>query len=768
VSRRRRPRGGSRVLGVLFWLSIPLAVAAIFGLGILSDQIISKFEGKRWTLPAKVYARPLELYAGQSIAREQIEWELREIAYRPATTQKLGPGEFRWKGSELTLRTRGFEFWDAAEPEQDVRLTVGSGLVQSLSVDGDETAVARLEPKMIGGIYPSHNEDRILVSLADVPQPLIDALIATEDRDFYQHVGLSPRGIARAILANLGGKRQGASTLTQQLVKNFYLTSERTLRRKATEAVMALLLERHASKDQILEAYLNEVYLGQAGERGIHGMGLASLYYFGQPLKDLGIEQMALMVGILRGPSQYDPRRHPARATERRNQVLLMMEETGKLPREKRLALAARPLGVTAKPLYEDNRYPGFMTLVQRNLKQEYADEDLRSEGLRIFSTLDPWVQEQLERALQSRISALQKTFSRAPVLEGAGVITLPASGEIVALQGGKDARFQGFNRATDTARAIGSLVKPAVYLTAIEKGYRLSQRIPDEPFTLALPSGDWSPGNYDGKSHGDVTLLEALSNSYNLATAKLALDIGVSDVAEVVRRMGVSKNVPEVPSLSLGVLELAPIEVAGMYQTVAAGGFNSPLRVVRSVLDGDGKPLQRYAMDVDKRFEAADTYLLTRAMQQTFISGTARGVAARFPGISPAGKTGTTNDQRDSWFVGFTGNYLGVVWVGNDENKSTPLTGASGALSVWSELFSKLSLEPLSPVQPEEIRWDYFNTRHDTLSQEGCPEALYLPARVDTLPSTRLECGAEPAPPDWVDELFGTPSGDATAPLPE
>lgn len=755
---RRAGRARTDWLSVILLISAPLLVAAGIGLIYLDNMIVAKFEGKRWAIPAKVFARPLEIYAGQHLTREQIDWELTGLAYRPTRASEPGPGEYRWQGNTLQIQTRGFDFWDGSEPAQLAKVQVVGPQVVDLTLSEGDTGLMRLEPKLIGGIYPAHNEDRALVTLAQVPELLTQALIATEDRDFYQHFGMSPRGITRAMVANVkaGGMRQGGSTLTQQLVKNFYLTSERTLSRKLSEAVMAILLERHASKDQILEAYLNEVYLGQAGAKAIHGVGLASLFYFGQPLKELKVDQLALLVGVIRGPSFYDPRRHPQRATDRRNQVLMLMAEQGVITEEQQKTAAARPLGVSEKPLYEDNRYPAFMNLVQRNLKREYNDEDLQSEGLRIFTTLDPWVQEQLERALGKRLNEIQKGYPRAPKLEGAGVVTSPVTGEVVALLGGRDPKFQGFNRATDIVRPIGSLVKPTVYLTAIEKGYGLARRIDDVPFTLSLPNGqNWSPANYDHKSHGSVTLLEAMSNSYNLATAKLALDVGIDEVADVIERLGVEKEVPRFPALSLGVLELAPIEVAGMYQTIAAQGFNSPLRGIRSVLTSDGKPLQRYQMNVDQRFDSANTYVLTRAMQQTFISGTARAYGGRFPNLQLAGKTGTTNDQRDSWFAGFSGNYLGVVWVGNDENKPTPLTGASGALSVWAEMFSHLALEPLQPVQPDNVRWEYFSSTQDALTDASCPGALYLPARIDTLPANRESCGLIDKASGWFDDLI-------------
>ncbi|CBL45413.1 Penicillin-binding protein [gamma proteobacterium HdN1] len=751
AKKRRGPSSGRSRITLGDWITwlllamVPVIVFATFWLIQLDQTVVKKFEGKRWAVPAKVFARPLELYTGQQLGRDQITWELAGLGYNAISSGAPNPGEYRWSGNTLVVQTRGFDFWDGNEPSQRASVSLSGKLVENVDLSAGDTGLLRFEPRLIGGIYPAQNEDRILVSLSQVPPQLVQALIATEDHDFYDHFGLSPRGVMRALVNNIRnrGVQQGGSTITQQLVKNFYLTSERTLRRKATEAVMALLLERHATKDEILEAYLNEVYLGQAGKRAIHGVGLASLFYFGQPLAELRLDQMAFLVGTIRGPSYYDPRRNPERAIARRNQVLILMAEQGVISAEESKEAMARPLSVSPKPMYEDNRYPAFMHFVQRNLKKEYNDEDLRSEGLRIFTTLDPWIQEQLERSLAKRLGEIQKGYPRAPELEGAGVVTSAVTGEVVALLGGKNPKFQGLNRATDIARPIGSLVKPAVYLTAIEKGYLLAQHVEDISFSLPLSNGkSWQPSNFDHRDHGSVNLITALSKSYNIATAKIALDVGIDSVADTLERLGVSKPIPRVPALSLGVLELAPIEVAELYQTIAAQGFYTPLRGIRSVLTSEGKPLQRYPLEVDQRFKGADTYLLTRAMQQTFISGTAAGYAKRFPEMNLAGKTGTSNDQRDSWFAGFSGNYLGILWMGNDENKPTPLTGSSGALSAWAEMFSKVMLDPLQPVQPDDVRWDYFSSKDGSLTESNCEGALYLPARMDTLPDVRESCG--------------------------
>lgn len=739
-------RKGLRIWGWLFKLALVGLVLGAVGVVYLDARITSHFEGKRWAIPAKVYARPLELYDGLQLANGQLPFELGLLNYRRVTGSKLEPGTYIEQYGRYQIATRGFESWEGNEAPRTLKFMLDHGRVEGLTSGG--VAMARLEPAVVGGIYPAHNEDRVLVKLDQVPALMIQSLIAVEDRDYYNHFGLSLRGIGRAFWANVssGSVQQGGSTLTQQLVKNFYLSSKRTLTRKGTEAVMAVLLDFHYSKDEILEAYLNEVYLGQAGKRGIYGFGLASLFYFGQPLPELKAHQVALLVGLVKGPSWYDPRRNPERAQQRRDQVLQVMLEQGVIDKTQHAAAVKQPLGVIKKPQYEDARYPAFLDLVKRQLKQDYKDEDLRSEGLRIFTTLDPWAQEQLEQAIDQHTNQLQKSFGkRLENLEAAGVITASNTGEVVAVVGGRSYRYEGFNRALDALRPIGSLVKPAVYLAALEKGYHLGSILQDEPLHYQLPNGKtWSPENFDRQPHGEVPLLHALANSYNLSTARLALDVGLPNVVSVLQRLGVERNVMAVPSIALGAVDLSPLEVAKMYQTIATEGFGNPLRSVRSVLTGNGEPLQRYELEVQQRFDPADIYALVYALQEVVRSGTARSVNSYMsPDLNLAGKTGTSNDQRDSWFAGFSGNYLGVVWMGRDDNEKTPLTGASGALRAWNQTFSRLPLQPLDLNPPADLEWIWWDPVQQGQVDSWCDNAIEIPVRRNVVSEQKLPCGS-------------------------
>ncbi|EPM91560.1 penicillin-binding protein 1B, partial [Pseudomonas syringae pv. actinidiae ICMP 18804] len=462
---------------------------------------------------------------------------------------------------------------------QQVRVRFAGDSVADLSSgNGAKLAVARLEPLLIGGLYPKNLEDRILIKLDQAPPYLLDGLVAVEDRDFYHHFGVSPKSIARAIWVNTsqGQMRQGGSTLTQQLVKNFYLTNERSLSRKLTEAMMAVLLEIHYSKQEILEAYLNEVFVGQDGQRAVHGFGLASQYFFSQPLSELKIHQVAMLVGLVKGPSFYNPRRNPERAMERRNLVLDLFEQQGVATPEVVAAAKKLPLGVTKTGTLADSSFPAFLDLVKRQLREDYRDEDLTEEGLRIFTSFDPILQMKSQAAMDD---TFKKLAGRKGVdeVEAGMVVTNPETGEVQALIGGREAGFSGFNRAIDAVRPIGSLVKPAIYLTALERPsqYTLTSWIADELFQVKGADGQiWKPQNYDRKSHGNIFLYQGLAHSYNLSTAKLGLELGIPTVFKTLAKLGVTREWPAYPSMLLGAGGLSPMEVATMYQTIASGGF--------------------------------------------------------------------------------------------------------------------------------------------------------------------------------------------------
>lgn len=747
-----------------FLIKLSLVGVVLLGVALiyLDATLVKKFEGRRWQLPAKVFARPLELFVGQSLDAKILLSELENLHYSKEKAV-TGPGQFSVQGQTFHIFTRGFQFWDATEPSRQVRIRFDGGevgLVDAVHQDAKEewTGVMRLEPQLVAGIYPTHNEDRILVNLDQLPPLFVEALLATEDRDFLNHFGISFRGIFRAMLVNVssGELRQGGSTLTQQLVKNFYLTNERTLERKITEVLMSVLLEVHYSKKEILEAYLNEVFLGQEGSRAIHGFGMASYFYFGQPLSELKLHQSALLVALVKGASYYDPRKNPLRAKTRRDQIIDLIWAAGIVSEANAIDAKKESLGVIDKKEVKSNRYPAFLQLVQRQLKEHYQDEDLQNEGLRIFTTIDPYLQEAAERSVVENIKRLdQARLGRGEPLQAALIVSEPESGEVLAVVSGRDPKEQGFNRALDAVRQIGSVMKPIVYLAAFEEShYQLNSLLTDESIHMKQPNGDlWEPKNYDGQSHGLVLMQDALAQSYNLATVRLGLDIGLDRIAEIMKKMGVQRDIPEVPSLLLGSLALTPFEVAGVYQTIAANGFKTELKAIREVLNAEGKPLTRYPLQVKQIFKPQSIYPLQYAMQRVMWEGTGRAIYNHFPSdMGFAGKTGTTNDMRDSWFVGMSGNYLAVAWVGRDDNGQTKLTGATGALPVWKGFMTYADPKPFHPFQAEGMKPVWIDRVSGLISAKGCPNSVLVILKESMMPEGVEACAEKPFWDGWFE----------------
>ncbi|MCO7612080.1 MULTISPECIES: penicillin-binding protein 1B [Pseudomonas] len=757
-SAKKTPSGGlRRWLGWALKLSL-VGLVVLAGFAVYLDAVVQeKFSGKRWTIPAKVYARPLELFVGQKLSKEDFLTELDALGYRRESVAN-GPGAAAVSGNTVDLNTRGFQFYEGLEQAQAVRVRFSGDYVAELSGSkGAKLAVVRLEPLLIGGLYPKNLEDRILIKIDQVPPYLLETLVAVEDRDFYSHFGVSPKSIARAIWVNTssGQMRQGGSTLTQQLVKNFFLTNERSLSRKLNEAMMALLLELHYDKREILEAYLNEVFVGQDGQRAVHGFGLASQFFFSQPLSELKLHQVALLVGMVKGPSYYNPRRYPERALERRNLVLDLLAQQGVATPEQVEAAKKMPLGVTKRGSLADSSFPGFLDLVKRQLREDYRDEDLTEEGLRIFTSFDPILQMKAEASVNDTFKRLAGRKGSEDV-EAAMVVTNPETGEVQAMIGSRQASFAGFNRALDAVRPIGSLIKPAVYLTALEKPsqYTLTSWLSDEAFSVKGADGQvWKPQNYDRRSHGTIFLYQGLAHSYNLSTARLGLEVGVPNVLKTLGRLGVTREFPAFPSMLLGAGGMSPMEVATMYQTLANGGFNTPMRGIRSVLTAEGEPLKRYPFQIQQRFDAGSIYLIQSAMQRVMREGTGSSVYNVLPKtLALAGKTGTSNDSRDSWFAGFSQDLLAVVWLGRDDNGKTPFTGATGALQVWTSFMRKADPLPLDMPQPDNVVQAWVDSRTGQGSDANCPGAVQMPYIRGSEPPPGASCGGEtPAGSDSV-----------------
>ncbi len=676
----------------------------------LDQMIKKKFEGKLWALPAEVFARPLELYPGLALPSQVFEDELELAGYRQ-DAQVSAPGAYRRKGDTFDIITRDFQYPTGLEPSERVTVFLAGGTIRKIirSKTATPLSLIRIDPARIGSFHALEHEGRILLNRAELPDTLVKTLLAVEDQHFYTHHGIAIRSILRALFANIraGSTVQGGSTLTQQLAKNFFLTNERTLIRKMNEAIMALLIEAHYQKDDILVAYANEIFLGQDGDRAVHGFGLASRFYFRRDLADLSVDQIAMLVGLIKGPSAFDPRKKPADCVKRRAVVLTVMRDQGIINEAAFAQAMVEPLDKATQIMKGFNRFPAFLDLVRQQLAKEYREEDLNGNGLKILTTLDPQVQWQVEQNLDRTLSTLEQQ-SRRRQLEGAVVVTNRENGEILALAGGRKPFAAGFNRALNARRPIGSLIKPAVYLTALSQGYTLASPVEDTAVVLREQgTKTWRPQNYDRREHGRIPLYQALAHSYNLATINLGLELGVDQVIATAQKLGLASDVAAYPSFLLGTVEMTPLEVSQMYQTLASEGFFQPQRCISSVMGADHTLLKRYGLSVEQRFSPELIFLINTALQHVVSEGTASSLSRYIPASSTiAGKTGTTNNLRDSWFAGFTGDRLAVVWVGRDDNKPAGITGAGAALPIWGGIMRGLHAQPLELTEPPGIQW--------------------------------------------------------------
>jgi len=731
-----------------------IACGAVFlvfaGWVIYLDRVVTKqFEGRRWSLPAQVYAQPLELYAGQQLPADALEQELRRLGYQKSDTPTR-PGSYRRRGLRIDFVAREFRFVDELRPAQAVSvLTGGAGIERMWDGKGSELPVFRLDPMVIGSIFPIHGEDRLIVAPDEVPAVLPAALKVVEDRKFDTHWGVNPWAIARAMWVNLraGQIEQGGSTLTQQLVKSYFLDNRRTFGRKIEEAIMAVLLEVHFEKADLMNAYINEIHLGQEGNRAIHGFGLASQFYFGKPLDELELQEIATLVTIARGPSYYDPRRRADRVKARRNFVLDLLAQFDVISDADARSAKNKPLNIRSQSSFGSNYYPAFMDLVRRTLRRDYREEDLTESGLKIFSTLDPRVQSQAEQAITTELTALDKrTKRRDAQLEGVMVVTTPQNGETIAVVGGRRVSFDGYNRALDAKRSIGSLVKPIIFLAAMESGrYNSSTIVEDGPLEVKLENGTvWKPQNISKEFYGPVPLVRVLAQSLNLASARVGLDVGLPKVAKAFTQLGLEKEPPPYPSVLLGSLDIAPIEVAQMYNSLANGGFRTPLRAVRAVVDDKGAPLKSFQLEITPVADPVAVYQVNRMMQTVMENGSGRFVRSRMPKeMVVAGKTGTSSDYRDTWFAGFSGEHLAVVWVGYDDDKPTGLTGANGALAVWSRFFGSLETRPWSEPVPDGLVELTVDFASGEAAPVGCtPEVVMVAVPQGTQIAPHMACG--------------------------
>ncbi|MGN2247665.1 penicillin-binding protein 1B [Frateuria sp. GZRR35] len=733
------------------WLRIPFWVALGVGLGfvlpytlILNKRVQDRFNDLVFAVPTRVYARPLTLAPSVPMSPSALELELTFAGYSHDGAGKV-PGTWTRSGSRYVISSRGYAGPDGGELPKRIRVTLGHGQVESLAeaASGEPIKLAHLDPARIATVYGAQQEERRIVRLADVPPLLVSGLQAVEDRDFKHHIGLDFSAILRAAFANLraGHTVQGGSTLTQQLVRNLFLDRSQNLVRKFNEALLSLLIEAHYSKDRILEAYINEVFLGQQGNQAVHGFAAGAEFYFGRRLEDLRPQEIALLVGMVKGPSYYDPRRYPKRALSRRNLVLKEFFDTGLLDAGQVNAAQAAPLDIAPNAQLPHNRFPAFMQLVRAQITNDFDDETLRKGNLSIFTTLDPAAQLYAEQAITTAIKNMGK---RGDKVQAAGVVTDTDTGSVLAVVGSKTPGDPGFNRALDARRPIGSLVKPFVYLVALTDPaqWNLGTPLDDSPIMLRQPNGKtWMPQNDDNQSHGFVPMVDALAHSWNLATIHLGLAVGVQRVKAFLESFGFTDINPS-PSMLIGAVDMSPLQVAQLYEYLAADGHALPLLAVRGVVDGSGHTVKRYEVEGGKGEYQEAVRLVTWAMQQVAEYGTAHSLGdSSLAWLNAAGKTGTSNDMRDSWFAGFTADRLAVFWMGRDDNKPTGLFGATGGLRAWQDLFRHLPTRPLSAQPGEGLEMAWINPANGKPTQPECEGARQFPVVAGSLPADTEGC---------------------------
>ena len=738
---------------LFFVMVCAIAIYVIY----LDGKVRNTFEGQRWQIPVQVFGQIEELSAGAPLNLSQLRQSLDYGGYRKVAHPKR-PGEFAMSSQRIIIYRNGFDFGFGPEAPVELTINVENGVVSSVYKDSQQVDSIKLEPAFIDRILPQSKEDRILVGLENVPEQLIDTLLLVEDREFYFHHGVSPLGIARALMKNISAGRtvQGGSTLTQQLVKNMYLTRDKTITRKINEAFMALILEYRYSKDQLLEAYLNEVYLGQHYANGIYGFGLAAQFYFGEPIQALTPAQMALLIGQVKGPSYYDPWRFPDRAKKRRDLILRLMFEQNSLTKNQFVASIESDLSVRKSRRLVKQTYPAYMQKVKNELA-EILTQDNQQTGIRVFTGFSLFSQLSAEKTVAEKLNQLEKSYHEEN-LQAAMVVTDIDTGEVRAMVGGRESSYAGFNRALHAQRPIGSLIKPAVFLAALERfeQYNFASVLKDEKITLTSDSGrEWQPKNYDGKYRGQVNLLDALVYSLNIPTVNLGMSLGLENIAKAVHLLGYQSDIVTRPSLLLGSINMSPWQVNQLYLPVAAQGNYLQTHVINSVVSAEGEVLYAFNQHKEPRLSANGAYLIDHAMQQVTKTGTAKSLTWRLKDKNVAGKTGTTNEQRDSWFVGYDQQHLVTSWVGRDDNQSTRLTGSSGALVLFADFMNKQGVVDINSPMPSSIVLQKFEQESGHAVVEDCQNTVELPVVNWGL---KIQPCLQKAPKEksWFEKLFG------------
>ena len=686
------------LIGLL--IALFLGTAAIMSYGwYFSTRIEERFSARRWSIPSKVYSDTTLLYPGQRINPELFQEKLLNLDYRSVSHLPSRKGEMRSSPSSLDIY-----LYDLKTPWQNregfaVRITFAQERIQHIkrADNGQDIPILELEPEEIMLFFGSERERRQLVAIQEVPEHLIHAVLAAEDSRFYQHHGLDPRGILRAFITNLryGSIKQGGSTLTQQLAKNYFLTPQRTITRKIKESLLSVVMEIKYQKDEILEIYLNEIYLGQKGSVSINGVGEASYFYFGKPVTELSRPESATLAGLIRAPNHYSPYQDKTRCRDRRNDVLRAMHAKGWLS-EAKLQSDLKAQVDTVGYTVHGKKAPYFIDYLADQLNALYRPDALSSLGLSIYTTLDTQVQMAAEKALVkglARLETLNPDLQRTQAeqqLQGAIIVMQPKTGYILAMVGGRSYSVSQFNRITQAKRQPGSAFKPFVYLASLDE-FKPTSFLSNDSKTYTVEGKSWKPQNFQPVTAFTVTLRDALKMSYNLATVDLAMQTGLDHIVDVTSRFRFSTPMKPFPSLALGAFEVIPMELARAYCVFAADGVQPYPLSLKGVVNENGDILQQKHMDIERLISPAKAFIMNHMLQSVVTEGTARSLKTKDIHWPVAGKTGTTNEFRDAWFVGYTPDILALVWVGFDNVDSISATGSSAALPIWADLMKSI-----------------------------------------------------------------------------
>lgn len=729
---RRRP--------LLFSAAVSAAVAVFLGayLWHLCAVIDKRFSTRKWSIPSTIYSDSTILFPGQTINRETLRDKLGHLAYRTVATEPRRTGEMRWRDNPLEICLRDLDMPSKQRAGFPVRIDFRENLIESIvRIDtGEHLPLLEIEPEQIMLLFGPEREQRELVSIDQVPACLKQAVIAAEDNRFYEHHGFDLRGILRALYTNLrhGEIRQGGSTLTQQLVKNYFLTPDRTLKRKVREFFMAVALELRYTKEEILEIYLNEIYLGQKGSIAVCGVGEASRFYFGKPVERLSLAEAAVIAGLIKGPNRYSPYEHAERCRERRDWVIGELRRSGWISQGECDAALAAPLEPAGYEAY-GKKAPYFIDYFLGQLPVYYSPGDLSSRGLSLFTTLDTQVQASAERALEDGLKKLEKNYpalKRAEEdakLQGAVIVMQPRTGYILAMVGGRNYAVSQFNRITQARRQPGSAFKPFVYLTGLDRFTPLA-RLSNEPRSYEIDGMTWQPRNLHPVAGNGLTLRQALAVSDNLATVDLAVQTGLLSIMNTAMAFRFTTPMKPWPSLALGAFEVIPLEMARAFCTFAAEGVEPDPLSMRAVADEKGNLLEKRHLKIEGVIPPEKAYIMNSLLRSVVTEGTAHSLQSMGITFPAAGKTGTTNDNRDAWFIGYTPELLALVWVGFDNGDPIYAEGSTAALPIWAELMRSI---------PQYLSGNWFRQPPGVVTRTVCRESGLL-AVPDACPATMEE----------------------------